>query len=146
MKTKTLLRIVAAVAIVCLPIIAASCSKDEETGPVTYNYSWDITGFTIPNDNDSVATVWMSARSEINKLLAAAIKAKGFNNVDATAKTFNIEIDREASVTEYDDKVTIAVLETKQKPEFKVQAEKLPKAAKVVVKRSKTTVVDSALR
>ena len=145
MNTKTLMKVVAAIAIVCLPFIASSCSKDDDNGPVTYDYNWDITGFTIPNDNDSLATAWMAARSEVNKLVAKAIAAQGFD-VNANAKTFKIEVDKDAKVSVYDEKVESAILSVKATSAFQAQAEKLPESAKIVVNRGKTNVVNRSLR
>lgn len=144
MKTKTFLKIVAAIAIVCLPVLAASCGSDDK-GPVTYEYNWDITGFTIPNDNDSIATSWMLARQQVSKLLAQAIAAKGFV-VNVNEKEFSIALDPEMSITPYDDKAQMAVLEVKNTTAFLAEADKLPSSARIVVKRGKTEIINRSLK
>ena len=145
MNSKTLLKVVAAIAIVCLPFIAASCSKDEPTGPQTHEYSWEINGVDLNSNDYAQVQIWLTALTEVNKLVASAISEKGFT-VDVASKTFSIEIDRELSITPYDEKVERAILEMKEKISFKTQAEKLPNGAKIIVKRGKETIVNRSLK
>lgn len=145
MSTKTILKIVAAIAIVCLPFMASSCSKDDDKGPITYTYTWDITGVDLNINNDSIAASWMSARSEVNKLVAKALGESGFV-VNSSTKTFTIEIERDAKIENYDERVESAILDVKRTATFVIQAEKLPKSATIVIKRDKKTIVNRALQ
>ena len=143
MISKNLLKVVAAIAIVCLPFIAASCSKDDETGPVTHEYSWEITGVNL-NDRTQSA-IWLSAMDKVDELWIKAVKAAGFS-YDATKTTiFSIEIDRSADIEDYDRKVKRAYFNLSETPTFRTEAEKLPESAKLIVKRGKTTILEEKL-
>lgn len=145
MKSKTLLKVMAAIAIVCLPFLAASCSKDEPTGPETHEYSWEISGVDLNSNNYEQVQTWLTALTEVNKLVANAIREKGFT-VNATEKTFTIEIERGLSITPYDEMVEDAILDMKKLTSFKQQAEKLPNGAKVIIKRGRETIVNRSLK
>lgn len=81
---KNFWKILAAVMVIALPFVAASCSSDDdEDKPKTYEYKWEYTGIS------STTQATLVIISNMNNILGTAIKAKGFT-VDTENQKFSI--------------------------------------------------------
>ncbi|MCR4995121.1 MAG: hypothetical protein K6A32_07095 [Bacteroidales bacterium] len=142
---KNLLKILAAVLVIALPMVVASCgSDDEEEGPVTYTYNWTLQNTDLGSSattNEKMAA--LQAEATINGVLAKAFANNGFT-VDADNQKFTIET--EDDVDRYDNAVKSAVYAVLAGSDVPAVAEALPSSAKVVVKRGSKTIIENKLR
>ena len=142
---KNLLKVMAALLVVALPFVVASCGgDDEEKGPKTYNYSWSLLNTTLPG-TPTVAQeeAAVEAKKTINALFAAEFTKRGFK-VDASAQTFSIVTEEE--VANWDGLAKRAVSTIKGTDALAVAVEALPDNAKIVVKRGNSVIVDEKLK
>ena len=138
---KNLWKILAALLVVALPMLVASCGDDDEVDEIpTYTYKWELNGIDLNKvaDEDQVATI--NARNTVNDLVARAYTVAGFT-VDATNKKFTIETEK--AVKDLDEEVQITYLTLKQTDAFKSAASVLPKNATILIQRGSTKVVNN---
>ncbi len=142
---KNLWKIMAALMIIALPFVVASCgSDDEEVGPKTYTWAWTLQNTSLGSSATTVQkTDALAAEGEVNLLLAAAFKAQGFT-VDAQNQKFTIET--EELPTLFDNKVKSAVYAVLSQPTLSDIVQPLPASSKIVVKRGSTTVIENKLK
>lgn len=130
---KNLLKIMAAILVIALPLVITSCKKDEDKGPKTYNYSWLLQNTQLSSATLEQEEAALAAKKAVNALFTAEFTNRGFK-VNASAQTFSIET--EDDVANWDSKVKQACYTVKGKPELATAAEALPAKASIVVKRS----------
>ncbi len=141
---KNLWKIMAALVIVALPFVVASCGSDEEEGPKTYTYSWLLQNTTLSSSATTAQRqAALVAEEAVNALFAAGFTQRGFK-VNATAQTFSVETEDEASV--WDGYAKRAVSTVKGTDDLAIAVEVLPSNAKIVVKRGSKVLVDEKLR
>lgn len=142
---KNLWKIMAAMLVIALPFVVASCGDDdEEQGPITYTYSWTLEGVE-PASNATLQERQnnLNAQAAITALIVQEFTKREFT-VDATAQ--KLTISTEENITDWDNKVKRAVSTIKGTDELAAAAEALPEKAKIVIKRDKLTIVDETLR
>ncbi len=142
---KNLWKILAALLVVALPMLVASCGDDDEVeGPVTYTYKWELQNASLGNSATTAERMAaLNAEESVNSLLANAFKAKGFVVTPAEQK-FTIET--EEDVDRYDNQVKSALYAVLAEPSLATVVEPLPNTAKVVVKRGSKTVIENKLK
>lgn len=141
---KNLWKILAALMVIALPFVVASCGNDDEdNGPKTYTYSWLLQNTTLPGTPTTAERqAALAAEDAVNTLLAAEFTKRGFT-VDKNAQTFKVET--EDAPETWDGYAKRAVNTVKGQDALAVAVEALPANAKVVVKRGSTVLVDEKL-
>ncbi|MBR0432815.1 MAG: hypothetical protein IJK15_03840 [Bacteroidaceae bacterium] len=142
---KNFWKILAALMVVALPFVVASCGDDDEdNGPKTYEYSWTLQN-TTPSSSATTQDkqAALTAETAINSLLAAEFRKQGFT-VDATNQKFSVQSENEPA--SFDNKVKSAVYSVKAQDAYLAAAEKLPSASKLVVKRGSTNIINESLK
>ena len=133
----------AALVIVALPFVVASCGSDEDEGPKTYNYSWLLQNTQLGSSATTAERqAALVAEEAVNALFAAGFTQRGFK-VNASAQTFTVETEEDASV--WDSYVKRAVSTVKGTDELAIAVMALPSNAKIVVKRGSKVLVDEKL-
>ena len=142
---KNFWKILAALMVVALPFVVASCGDDDdEKGPKTYQYTWTLQNTSLGSSATTAEKqAALTAEATVNTLFANAFKAQGFV-VDATAQKFSVQSENDASG--FDNRVKSAVYGVKAQASFLSAVEPLPSAAKVTVKRGSTVVIDEKLK
>lgn len=150
-KMKRFWNVLAAVAVVCMPLafLACSGSDDDDTprGPQSYMYSWalvdgiDLNRLTIENQEKVI-----EARKMINGRVVFTYDSLGFL-VDSQKQQFTITLPQTSSITRYDELVEEAFLTMKRTDTiFQKAAAMLPVAATLNIRRDKNVVVNRTLR
>ena len=132
---KNLLKIMAAILVIALPLVITSCKKDEDKGPKTYNYSWLLQNTSLSSSATTAERqAALAAEEAVNKLFAAEFKKRGFSDADALTQKFSVTT--EDAVGDWDSKVKQACYTVKGMIELATAAHALPANASIVVKRS----------
>ena len=145
---KNLFKALVVMVAIALPLVITSCSKDEEEGPRTYNYSWLLQGTALGSSATTVERqAALLAEEAVNALFATEFTKRGFT-VNAGDQKFSVTTEDDASA--WDNKVKQACYTVKGMTALEVAAVVLPADAKIVVKRSgkkeDTTVFNEKLR
>lgn len=130
---KNVLKIMAAIVIIALPLVITSCKKDEDKGPKTYEYSWLLQNTQLSSPTVEEEEAALAAKKAVNALFTAEFTKRGFT-VNASTQTFSIVT--EEDVANWDSKVKQACYTVKGMAELATAAEALPAKASIVVKRS----------
>ena len=144
---KNLWKIMAALMVIALPFVVASCgSDDEDNGPKTYNWSWTLQNTTLGNNATTAEkSAALEAEGKVNALFATIIKAQDKDfKVDAQTQKFSVETENEPNL--YDNKVKAAVFSMLSDASWATMVEPLPASAKIVVKRGSTVVIENKLK
>ena len=138
---KNFWKILAALMVVALPFVVASCGGDDDEDQIpTYTYTWDLNGIDINKVSEDQQVPVINARNAVNQQIGAAYKAKGFT-VDTENKKFTIQT--ETAVKTIDERVEETFLELKRTTAFQAQASVLPASATILIKRGSTTVINN---
>lgn len=138
---KNFWKILAALMVVALPFVVASCGDDDDEDKVpTYTYTWDLNGIDINKISEDQQVPVINARNAVNDQIAKAYTAKGFT-VSKDDKKFTIQ--SETAVKTIDERVEETFLELKRTDAFQAQASILPSTATLIVKRGSTTVINN---
>lgn len=150
-KTKRLWNMLAAVAIIALPLALLACSgsDDDDTprGPQSYMYSWalvdgiDLNRQTIENQEKII-----EARKMVNGRVVHTYDSIGFL-VDSQKQQFTITLQPTSSITRYDELVEEAFLTMKRTDTlFQKAAAMLPASASLNIRRGEDIIVNRTLR
>lgn len=141
---KNLWKIMAALMVIALPFVVASCGSDDEEGPKTYTWTWTLQGTNLSGSATTAQkTAALTAEGKVNELFALAFKAQGFT-VDTEGQKFTYQT--EASPTLYDNKVKSAVFAVLAQANLADIVDPLPNTSKVVVKRGSIVVIENSLK
>lgn len=142
---KNLMKIMAALMIIALPFVVASCgSDDEDEGPKTYNYSWLLQNTQLGGSATTAERqAALLAEEAVNTLFAAEFTKRNFK-VNISSQTFSVETTEDADV--WDSYAKRAVSTVKGTDALAVAVEALPANAKIVVKRGSKELVNEKLR
>ena len=144
---KNILKVLAAVLVVALPFVVASCSSDDDNKnePKVRTYYWEVGGINLNEIPEDQQVEVINARNEVSKSVAKAYSNAGFN-VNETQKSFTITC-KDDELTSYNEKVEITFLTLKQTEDFKDKANILPQTAYLLVTlERKDYIVNKLLR